>query len=92
MKKFDLREGKDVQTYGLGIKEVWQVPKEQFQKGYIQHTYGWPLQQSAFSEVFGGTFLYHMEPDLVLVGMVVGLDYANPYLSPYKEFQVRALS
>jgi electron-transferring-flavoprotein dehydrogenase len=88
IKKFSLREGKDEQTYGLGIKEVWQVPKENFQKGLIQHTYGWPLQQSVFSEVFGGTFLYHMEPDLVLVGMVVGLDYANPYLNPYKEFQV----
>lgn len=88
MKKFNLREGKDVQTYGLGIKEVWQVPKEKHRKGYIQHTYGWPLQQSPFSDVFGGTFLYHMEPDLVLVGMVVGLDYANPYLNPYKEFQV----
>lgn len=85
--KFDLRKGKDVQTYGLGIKEVWQVPPEKFKSGLIQHTLGWPLQSSPFSQVFGGTFLYHQEPNLVLVGMVVGLDYTNPYLNPYREFQ-----
>lgn len=56
--------------------------------GKIQHTLGWPLQNSPFSDVFGGTFLYHMEPNLVLLGMVVGLGYKNPYLNPYKEFQV----
>eukprot|EP01039_Chlorochromonas_danica_P011507 gene11507-12882_t len=84
---FNLREGKNVQTYGIGIKEVWEVPKENFKKGMIQHTLGYPLQQTPFSHVFGGTFLYHMEPNLVLMGMVVGLDYANPYLNPYKEFQ-----
>lgn len=87
MKKFGLRAGKDEQTYGLGVKEVWQVPPEKFRRGYIQHTLGWPLQASPLSQVFGGTFLYHMEPDFVLVGMVVGLDYQNPYLNPYKEFQ-----
>ena len=85
--KFNLREGKDVQTYGLGVKEVWEVPEKNFEKGFIQHTLGWPLQTSPFSETFGGTFLYHQEPNLVLVGMVVGLDYTNPYLNPYKEFQ-----
>ena len=78
--KFKLREGKDEQTYGLGIKEVWKVPKENFQEGLVQHTLGWPLQSNPFSKTFGGTFLYHQAPDLVLVGMVVGLDYANPYL------------
>lgn len=80
---------RDVQTYGLGVKEVWEVPPEVFRRGHIQHTLGWPLQNSPFSDTFGGTFLYHMEPNLVLMGMVVGLDYSNPYLSPYKEFQVR---
>jgi len=85
--KFNLRDGKNEQTYGLGIKEVWEVPAEIFQKGHIQHTVGWPLQSSAFSKTFGGSFLYHMEPNLVLLGMVVGLDYENPSLNPYKEFQ-----
>lgn len=87
IKKFDLRKGKDIQTYGLGIKEVWEVPEGSINPGYIQHTLGWPLQNSLFSDIFGGTFLYHMEPNLILVGMVVGLDYSNPYLNPYKEFQ-----
>ena len=87
MDKFNLREGCQPQTYGLGLKEVWQVPKEQFQKGFVQHTLGWPLQSGPMDKVFGGSFLYHQEPDLVLVGLVVGLDYQNPYLNPYKEFQ-----
>lgn len=87
MAKFDLRKGKDVQTYGLGIKEVWEVPPEVFKRGQIQHTIGWPLQDSPTSQVFGGSFLYHMDPNLVLIGMVVGLDYENPYLNPYREFQ-----
>lgn len=87
MDKFGLREGRDVQSYGLGIKEVWKVPAENFQEGLVQHTLGWPLQSSPLSTTFGGTFLYHQAPDLVLLGMVVGLDYQNPYLSPYKEFQ-----
>ena len=86
--KFKLREGKDEQTYGLGVKEVWEVPEENFKAGYVQHTLGWPLQTTGgASDPFGGTFLYHQKPNLVLVGMVVGLDYKNPYLSPYKEFQ-----
>jgi electron-transferring-flavoprotein dehydrogenase len=91
MDKFKLREGKDVQSYGLGVKEVWEIPAEKCKPGYVQHTLGWPLQTSPTSEVFGGTFLYHMAPNLVLLGMVVGLDYQNPYLSPYKEFQVSNL-
>jgi hypothetical protein len=86
-----LRKGKDVQTYGLGVKEVWEVPKETFKAGLIQHTLGWPLQNSPFSQVFGGSFLYHLEPNLVLIGMVIGLDYENPYTNPYKEFQVSCL-
>ena len=75
------------QTYGLGIKEVWQIPSEQFQSGLVQHTIGFPLQSSIFDMNYGGSFLYHQDPDLVLVGYVVGLDYQNPYLNPYKEFQ-----
>jgi electron-transferring-flavoprotein dehydrogenase len=81
--KFSLREGKDMQTYGIGLKEVWEIPEENFEAGLIQHSVGWPLS----SDTYGGTFLYHMAPNKVLLGMVVGLDYKNPYLSPYQEFQ-----
>jgi len=87
IKDFNLREGKQPQTYGLGIKEVWEVPSENFKAGFVQHTVGWPLQTSLFDKTFGGSFLYHQEPNLVLCGFVVGLDYPNPYLNPYKEFQ-----
>ena len=83
MKAFDLRKDCDPQAYGLGIKEVWEVPEEQHRPGFIQHTFGWPLD----TQTYGGSFLYHMDPNLVLVGFVVGLDYKNPYLSPYNEFQ-----
>ena len=85
---FNLREGKDVQSYALGLKEVWEVPEDQCKPGFVTHTLGWPLQSSLLtSDTFGGAFLYHMKPNLVLVGLVVGLDYRNPYLNPYKEFQ-----
>ena len=87
MEKFDLRAGKDPQVYGLGIKEVWEVDDPEnhptFKPGYIQHTLGWPLD----TKTYGGSFLYHMAPNMVLVGFVTGLDYQNPYLSPYEEFQ-----
>ena len=81
--KFALREGKDMQTYGIGLKEVWEIPEDKFEEGFIQHSVGWPLS----SDTYGGTFLYHMGPNKVLIGMVVGLDYKNPYISPYQEFQ-----
>jgi electron-transferring-flavoprotein dehydrogenase len=92
MKQFQLRQKPDgtpipPQTYGLGIKEVWEVPPETFQSGFVQHTLGFPLQSSVTDKVFGGSFLYHQEPNLVLAGLVVGLDYENPYLNPYQEFQ-----
>jgi electron-transferring-flavoprotein dehydrogenase len=91
MQRFQLRTKSDPsthpQSYGLGLKEVWQVPPEQFQSGLVQHTLGFPLQSSVTDKVFGGSFLYHQEPDLVLIGFVVGLDYENPYLNPYQEFQ-----
>ncbi|CAM9588802.1 unnamed protein product [Discosporangium mesarthrocarpum] len=85
--KFNLRDGKDEQTYGLGLKEVWRIPEEKCSPGLVQHTLGWPLQQGPMSHTYGGSFLYHQAPDLVLVGLVVGLDYQNPLLNPYKEFQ-----
>jgi len=85
--KFNLRESSSEQTYGIGMKEVWKIPKEKHKPGFVQHTLGWPLQSSIFDKTFGGSFLYHQEPDLVHCGLVVGLDYPNPYLSPYKEFQ-----
>ncbi|GAA5940825.1 electron-transferring-flavoprotein dehydrogenase [Sporobolomyces koalae] len=81
--KFNLREGKDPQTYGLGVKEVWKIKKEKHQPGKVQHTLGWPLDNTTY----GGTWLYHMEDEMVSLGIVVGLDYKNPYISPYKELQ-----
>ena len=69
----------------LGIKEVWTIPESKLKPGFVQHTLGWPLQNSLFDKTYGGTFLYHMKPNMVLLGMVVGLDYENPYLSPYEE-------
>ena len=75
--------GADPQVYGLGIKEVWQVEPEKHKPGSITHTMGWPLDM----ETYGGSFLYHAEDNHVYVGFVVGLDYPNPYLSPYEEFQ-----
>jgi electron-transferring-flavoprotein dehydrogenase len=83
MSRFQLRAKCDPQSYGIGLKEVWRIPAAKARPGFIQHTLGWPLPQSAY----GGSFLYHMAPDLVLVGFVLGLDYANPYLNPYSEFQ-----
>lgn len=81
--KYNLREGRQNQTYGLGIKEVWEVKPENFQKGFVSHTMGYPLR----NDVYGGGFMYHFGDGLVAVGLVVGLDYSNPYVSPYKEFQ-----
>jgi len=81
--KFRLRDGVDPQTYGLGIKELWEVDNAQHQPGLVIHTIGWPLD----SETYGGSFLYHLENNQIAVGFVVGLDYRNPHLSPYEEFQ-----
>ncbi|KAM0791357.1 hypothetical protein ACM66B_005824 [Microbotryomycetes sp. NB124-2] len=81
--KLGLRDGKDPQTYGLGVKEVWKVKPEKHEPGKIQHTLGWPLN----NRTYGGTWLYHMEDQMVSLGIVVGLDYPNPYLSPYRELQ-----
>ena len=83
MARFALRANCEPQSYGLGLKEVWRIPAARARPGFIQHSLGWPLPR----DVYGGSFLYHMAPDTVLVGFVVGLDYANPYLNPYAEFQ-----
>ena len=83
MARYGLREGADPQTYGLGIKELWEIDPAVHQPGLTVHTVGWPLA----SDTYGGSFLYHLEDNLVSVGFVVGLDYSNPHLSPYEEFQ-----
>ncbi len=81
--RFNLRDGADPQTYGIGIKELWEVRPEVHKQGLTMHTVGWPVS----TDVYGGSFLYHLENNQVAVGFVVGLDYSNPYLSPYEEFQ-----
>jgi electron-transferring-flavoprotein dehydrogenase len=81
--RFPLRDGVDPQTYGIGIKELWEIDPAKHRPGLIIHTTGWPLD----SRTYGGSFLYHFEGNQVAVGFVVGLDYENPYLSPYEEFQ-----
>ena len=83
IKKFDLAKGHEPQKYGIGLKELWQVKPEKHQRGLVQHSFGWPLGNS----VGGGSFLYHYGDNLVSVGFVVHLNYENPYLSPYDEFQ-----
>ena len=83
MQKFNLREGVDPQAYGIGIKELWEVKPERHQAGLIVHTTGWPVD----SKTYGGSFLYHLENNQVAVGFVVGLDYQNPWMSPFDEFQ-----
>ncbi|KAL0589415.1 hypothetical protein ABG067_002634 [Albugo candida] len=88
IRKFKLRgEDTQPQTYGLGVKEVWRIPKDKHHPGLVQHTLGWPLQNKLLDKTFGGSFMYHMEEDLVQIGLVVGLDYENPYINPYEEFQ-----
>ncbi len=81
--KYGLNAGSDVQKYGIGIKELWQVPDETFKPGYVQHTLGWPLDD----KTGGGSWMYHFGDNYVSVGFVVHLNYKNPYLSPFDEFQ-----
>ena len=80
---YKLDAGKDPQTYGIGIKELWEIDPAKHQPGLVVHTAGWPLDASTY----GGSFLYHLENNQVAVGYVVGLAYENPYLSPFEEFQ-----
>ena len=83
MQRFNLREGIDPQKYGIGLKELWQVAPGKHQPGLVLHSQGWPLD----SDTGGGSFLYHLEDGLVSVGFVVHLNYKNPFLSPFDEFQ-----
>jgi electron-transferring-flavoprotein dehydrogenase len=81
--RFKLRDGRDPQTYGIGLKELWEVKPDKHVPGLVVHTAGWPLN----NDTYGGSYLYHLENNLVSVGFVVGLGYSNPYLSPFEEFQ-----
>jgi electron-transferring-flavoprotein dehydrogenase len=81
--KFKLRDGVDPQTYGLGIKEIWEIDPAKHRAGLVQHTIGWPMDM----KTYGGSWVYHWENNLVSIGFVVGLDYENPFLSPFEEFQ-----
>ncbi|PKI83139.1 electron-transferring-flavoprotein dehydrogenase [Malassezia vespertilionis] len=85
IRELKLREqvGADPQTYGIGVKEVWRVKDDNYEPGLVAHTMGFPLSL----DTYGGSFMYHMDDNLVSIGLVVGLDYQNPYLSPFQEFQ-----
>jgi electron-transferring-flavoprotein dehydrogenase len=83
IRRFDLAKDHEPQKYGIGLKELWQVAPDKHRPGFVQHTFGWPLG----NRTGGGSFLYHYGNNLVSVGFVVHLNYANPYLSPYEEFQ-----
>ena len=81
--RFKLSDGRDPQAYGIGIKELWEITPEKHEAGLVLHTAGWPLD----NDTYGGAFLYHMEGNLVTLGFITGLDYRNPYLSPFEEMQ-----
>ena len=81
--KFNLRDGVDPQTYGIGLKELWEIEPGKHQTGLVIHSGGWPMQP----DTYGGGFFYHLENNQIAVGFVVGLGYSNPHLSPYEEFQ-----
>ena len=81
--RFKLDAGKDPQTYGIGVKELWEIDPQRHQPGFVLHTAGWPMDNATY----GGAFLYHMEDNKIALGFITGLDYSNPYLSPFEEFQ-----
>lgn len=83
MKKFNLRDRCQPQTYGIGLKEIWKISPEHHHPGRVVHTMGWPLDR----KTYGGSFIYHLSEQKIAIGLVVGLDYSNPYLSPFEEFQ-----
>ena len=83
IERFGLRDGRDPQTYAIGIKELWEIPAANHRPGLIEHTIGWPLD----TRTYGGSWLYHFGNNLVSFGFVIGLDYANPWLSPFDEMQ-----
>jgi electron-transferring-flavoprotein dehydrogenase len=81
--RYQLDAGRDPQSFGIGIKELWEIDPERHQPGFVMHTAGWPME----SDTYGGAFLYHLEGNKVVMGFVTGLGYTNPYLSPFEEFQ-----
>ena len=83
IKKFNLDKGKNPQQYGIGFKEIWEIDKNRHEEGLVMHTAGWPLDNSTY----GGSFIYHAENSQIFLGYVIGLDYKNPHLSPFDEFQ-----
>jgi len=83
IEKFNLRSNKNSQTYGLGIKEIWEISEEKHEEGKVVHTLGWPLD----TQTYGGSWIYHFEKRLVSIGYVTGLDYKNPFMSPFEEMQ-----
>ena len=83
IKKFELDKGKNPQQYGIGFKEIWEINDDKHQEGLVMHTVGWPLDNNTY----GGSFMYHAENKQVFLGYVIGLDYKNPHLSPFDEFQ-----
>ena len=83
IKNYELDKGKSPQSYGIGLKEIWEIEEHKHNEGNIMHSAGWPLDNN----VYGGSFLYHMEKNQISIGFVMGLDYENPYISPYQEFQ-----
>ena len=82
--KFELDKDSDPQHYGIGIKEIWDIPKDKHEEGLVVHGLGWPLQESSSG---GGAFLYHAENSQVYIGLIADLNYSNPHMSPYEEFQ-----
>lgn len=87
--KYKLDEGKDPQHYGIGIKEIWKIPADKHEEGLVVHTAGWPLKESGSA---GGSFLYHIEDNQVVLGLIVDLSYTNPHVSPFDEFQRHKLN
>tara|TARA_A100001015_G_scaffold187380_1_gene208701 strand:- start:1499 stop:3118 length:1620 start_codon:yes stop_codon:yes gene_type:complete len=83
IKKFELDKNKDPQQYGIGFKEIWEVDESKHDEGLVMHTAGWPLD----NKTYGGSFMYHAENKQIFLGYVIGLDYQNPYMSPFDEFQ-----
>jgi len=83
IKKYDLAKNSMPQSYAIGLKEIWEIPEENHSEGSVLHSAGWPLK----NDTYGGSFLYHMSNNQISIGYVIGLDYKNPSLSPYNEFQ-----
>jgi electron-transferring-flavoprotein dehydrogenase len=83
MARYQLRKGKQPQSYGIGFKEIWEIKPEHSKPGVVTHTVGWPLD----TQTYGGSFVYHLDQNKLAIGFVIGLDYRNPFLSPFEEFQ-----